>query len=140
MLKDLVIGRPKPPINLEPFLKTFEAIAKEFKWRLDDFDNVRCTIGGITCCPLQAIGYFQSGSSAKDRSIPTPANLCNVTGDDRAAAAVVHIADDIVSSRYYDASIRERMLKACGLLRTKHKFDSLPVVVVEGADSVEEED
>jgi hypothetical protein len=134
MIKDLVIGRPKPPINLEPFIKTLEAVAKEFSWRLDDFDNIRCTIGGVTCCLVQAVGYIQSGSSEKDRVIPSSANLGLVTGDDRVAAAIVHIADNIVSSRYYDAAIRDRILKTCGLLRRKHKFDSLPVVVVEGAE------
>lgn len=102
--------------SLDAFLNRFESVATHFKWYFKDGFKLRCRIDKIECCPLQAYGYIRSANKADDRVVPDTRSIsgaCNI--HDSVAAAVVHLADDMLSSRYYDPGKRARLVALCGL-------------------------
>jgi hypothetical protein len=99
--------------DLEAFVTHFCKVADKLHWFLLEGRKLRCRIGGVSCCPLLAVGYLKSGDK---KEIPEVRHMTSAAGvSDKVAAAVVHHADAIVASRYYRPEVRRRLLKACKL-------------------------
>jgi len=105
--------------GLADFLNVFEKSAKSFKWRLDNGGKwIRTTIEGHPTCPLLCVAHTKSnhGKNKKDQYVPSNHEMIALAGvNDRVAAVVVHNADLIGSSRYYDPEIRRRLMVACSI-------------------------
>ncbi len=99
-------------VDLDGFLERFARCAGTFHWFFVEEYRLRCWIEENVCCPLQALGYARSGR----REVPDRRNMASATGlDDRTAAAVVHHADCLASSRYWRPEVRAKLLALCGL-------------------------
>ena len=107
-----------PPVSdyrsLDAWLERFGRVAGNFKWFLLDGRKLRTKIEGQQVCPLLAYAYVRSSNVKEERSVPDTRNLSGSVGvHDSVAAAVVHIADAMVTSRYYSADKRKQLLQAC---------------------------
>jgi hypothetical protein len=100
------------PPNLEPFLRAFAAVASRYTWLVDRRGRLRTAVEGVMVCPMMLLGWHNSPTRPK--TMPDTKTLGPAVGyTDREAAAIVHIADSIISSRYYDKTIRARLLSMC---------------------------
>lgn len=103
--------------SLESWLLRFEKhVASQFRWLLIDHCKIRTKIDGQTVCPMLAYGYARSSNTKDDRFVPDSRNMSGAAGvHDSVASAVVHVADDITTSRYFKPELRKRLLEACKL-------------------------
>lgn len=104
------------PVNPDVlgFLTKFEKAAQEFVWFELDGCKIRTRIEGKLCCPLEAYAYYRSHAVPADRFFSEYRHLGSVLRmHDRTVAAIVHNADCIRSSRYFDMDVRKAMELMC---------------------------
>lgn len=98
--------------GLEAFVSQFKKLASKFRWFLLDDRKLRAKVEGVTCCPLQVVGYVKR----QEKELPDARDMAVASGvSDPVAAAVVHHADEIASSRYYRPEVRRQLLAAAGV-------------------------
>lgn len=102
--------------SLENWVERFTRIAGNFKWFFRDGCKIRTRIDGTHVCPMLAYGYHRSASQGEERYVPDSRNMSGAANvHDSVAAAVVHIADDMRTSRYWSEAVRKKLLAACKL-------------------------
>lgn len=107
-------------VNLDRFKKAFSDIAPKFKWFFagEFLDKIRTKIGDQTACPIQTLGWCRSHTLVEERFVPSPREMLTLAGlDDRPGVILIHHADGLEASRYWNQGLREWLLKTCGLNR-----------------------
>jgi hypothetical protein len=93
--------------GLGAFFAAFRTAARRFTWTLNKAAQLRCNHQGTELCPLMALGLVRSDM----KEIPDHRNMAAAAGvADSVAAAVVHLADGISTSRYWTEARRGQLL------------------------------
>lgn len=102
--------------DLDPFFRSFAQHAGAFTWFLVEHNSrrmIRTRVEGALACPVAVLGYARAG---RDKGLPSTRDMASAAGiSDRAAACLVHHADEIESSRYFRPDVRAHLLKLCSL-------------------------
>jgi len=125
-----VIGYRDPARRLreiDALLVHLAGVAVNYRWFLDCC-RVRSRVAGQDACPLMVINYHHSPTNPKSFSVIKDLGAACGCRDD-VAAAIVHLADNITTSRYYTAELRRKLLRACMLL---HKLEIEEPAAIEG--------